>query len=141
MGHSVCPRSLASFYIVTYYIELVKTSWTYSTLYSIVFQYFFRTIILHLFKKLHWTATMVLKLDGKSEIGAHHVRSNLCYLICLRHLIRSRAVTDLFSPKRSIFLHACATRSELPSNISSLKVVKLLFRSISSVWSSKKDFF
>ena len=29
---------------------------------------------------------MVLTLDGNSEIGAH-VRSNLCYLICLRHLI------------------------------------------------------
>ena len=32
-------------------------------------------------------------LDGNSEIGAH-VRSNLCYLICLRRLIRSRAVTN-----------------------------------------------
>ena len=27
---------------------------------------------------------MVLILDGNPEIGAH-VRSNLCYLICLRH--------------------------------------------------------
>ena len=27
------------------------------------------------------------------KIGAH-VKSNLCYLICLRHLIRSRAVTN-----------------------------------------------
>ena len=32
--------------------------------------------------------SMVLKLDGNSEIGAH-----VCYLICLRHLIRSKAVT------------------------------------------------
>ena len=31
--------------------------------------------------------TMVLILDGNPEIGAH-VRSNLCYLICLRHLIK-----------------------------------------------------
>ena len=29
--------------------------------------------------------------DGKSEKGAN-VRSNLCYLICSRHLIRSGAV-------------------------------------------------
>ena len=32
--------------------------------------------------------TMVLILDGNSELGAH-VRSHLCYLICCRHLIRS----------------------------------------------------
>ena len=36
-----------------------------------------------------------------SEIGAH-VGSNLCYLICLRHYIRSRAATNriCFSTKR-----------------------------------------
>ena len=37
---------------------------------------------------------MVLNLDGNSEIGAH-VRSNVCYLICLRHVIRSKAVTNV----------------------------------------------
>ena len=64
------------------------------------------------FKKDH--EPMVLILDGISEMGAH-VRSNLCYFICLRHEIRSRAVTNLsyFSPKRPIFLHACATCFEL----------------------------
>ena len=44
---------------------------------------------------------MVLILDGNLEIGVHcsvHVRSNLCHLICLRHLIRSRAVTNLIFP-------------------------------------------
>ena len=63
--------------------------------------------------------TMVLILDGNSEIVAH-VRSKHCYLICLRHLIRSRTVTNriVFSPKRRIFLHACATCSELPSTLS-----------------------
>ena len=30
-GHTVCPRSSESFNIVTYYIKLVTTSWTYST--------------------------------------------------------------------------------------------------------------
>ena len=34
--------------------------------------------------------TMVLILDGSSEIGAQE-RSKICYLICLRHLIRSRS--------------------------------------------------
>ena len=33
--------------------------------------------------------TMVLRLYGNSQISAH-ARSNHCYLICLRHLIRSR---------------------------------------------------
>ena len=36
--------------------------------------------------------TMVLILDGDSEIEAH-VRLPLCYLICLRHLIRSGGAT------------------------------------------------
>ena len=44
---------------------------------------------------------MVLILDDNSEIGAQ-VMSNLCYLICLRHFIRS----DIFSPKRLI-LYVC----------------------------------
>ena len=51
---------------------------------------------------------MVLILDGNSELGAQ-VRSNLCYLICLRHLLWSGAVTkrifflqkDLFSFMRA----------------------------------------
>ena len=38
---------------------------------------------------------MVTTLDGNSEIGAH-VRRNLCYLICARHLICSKAVTRRF---------------------------------------------
>ena len=60
---------------------------------------------------------MVRLLDGDSEKG-EHVRSNLCYLICLRHLIGLRAVTN------RIFIfpifHACVICSELPSNISSI---------------------
>ena len=63
---------------------------------------------------------MVLIIDGNAEIGAQ-VGSNLCYLICLKHLIISRAVTNrIFSPKRTIFLHACPTCSELPSYIGSV---------------------
>ena len=58
---------------------------------------------------------MVLILDITSEMNAH-VRSNLCYFICFRHLIRSGAVTN-----RIFFLfHACATCSELPSDISTM---------------------
>ena len=38
---------------------------------------------------------MVLELDGHLEIGAH-VRSNLCYVACLSHLIRSQAVPNPF---------------------------------------------
>ena len=47
--------------------------------------------------------TMLLILDGNSEIGTH-VTSNLCYLACLKYLIRSRAATKRnFFPKRHIF--------------------------------------
>ena len=34
-----------------------------------------------------YSGVMVLIIYGNSEIGAH-VRSNLCYLICLRHSFR-----------------------------------------------------
>ena len=63
---------------------------------------------------------MVLILYGKQQIGAQ-VRSNLCYLTCLRYLIRSRNVTNpnLFFRKRPIFLHVCTTYSKVPCNISS----------------------
>ena len=63
---------------------------------------------------------VVLILDGNSEIGGQ-VRSNLCYLICLRHLIRSEQshIGFLFR-KKDTDLHDCAACSELPSNISSM---------------------
>ena len=60
---------------------------------------------------------MVLIFDGNSDIGSH-VRSNFCYLICIMHFVRSSAVTNRILQKIPIFLHACATCSELPSNIS-----------------------
>ena len=42
----------------------------------------------------------------------------LCYLICLRHLIKSSAITNrFFSPKTPIFLYPCSTCSESPSNM------------------------
>ena len=64
-------------------------------------------------------------LNGNSEIGAH-VRSSLCYLIGLRLVIRPKAVTNRFflSSNRTIFLHACATCSELPSKKSTLRKCK-----------------
>ena len=56
---------------------------------------------------------MKLILDGDLEIGAH-VRSNLYYLFCLRHSIRSSSATNqIFSLRKDIFsLYACATISE-----------------------------
>ena len=53
----------------------------------------------HYLTKVFSGGHIELILDGNSEIGAH-VRSILCYLIYLRHLIRSRKVTH------RIFLHA-----------------------------------
>ena len=63
---------------------------------------------------------LVLISDGNSEIGAR-VRSNIYYLICLSNLLGSRTVKNpIFSPKRPIYLHTCATSSELPSVMSSM---------------------
>ena len=51
-----------------------------------------KPVLARILSQVHslYIVSMVLILDGNSEIGAH-VRSNLCYFICLRHLIRSRA--------------------------------------------------
>ena len=53
--------------------------------------------------------------DGNSEIGAHK-RSNLCYLICFKYLIRSRAGTNrIFKSENTFF------PSEFwPSNMSTM---------------------
>ena len=50
---------------------------------------------------------MVLILDCKSEIGAH-IRSNPCYLICLRQLIRSRAGENPILFRKDQFSLMCA---------------------------------
>jgi len=60
---------------------------------------------------------MVLILDGNSEMGAH-VRSNLCYLISFRHLIRLREY--VFIRKGFFFVHTCTVCSEFPSNFSTM---------------------
>ena len=45
--------------------------------------------------------SQVLMLDGNSELVAY-VNRNICYLICLRHLIRSREVTNgIFSSEKT----------------------------------------
>ena len=63
---------------------------------------------------------MVLVSDDSSVIGSL-VGSNLCYFICLSHLIRSRVVTNriLFS-EIPVILHAGAKCSELQSIIGSM---------------------
>ena len=58
------------------------------------------------------TQLMVLILDGNVEIGAL-VSSNLCYLIWVRNLIRSRGVTNQF-----VFL-----RKDASKKITSYKVI------------------
>ena len=64
---------------------------------------------------------MVHILDGKSVVCAHG-RSNLCYLISLRHSIRTKAVTNriFLAPKKPIYHNACATCSALPCDISTM---------------------
>ena len=45
---------------------------------------------------------MVHILDGNSEIDAH-VRSNLCNCMCVRHLIRSRAIKKSSCARNMIY--------------------------------------
>ena len=45
---------------------------------------------------------MVLIFDCNSEVGAH-VRSNLCILICLMHLIKLRDVTNRICLGKDLF--------------------------------------
>ena len=74
---------------------------------------------LFLFFLYYTVESMVLIVDGNSEIDAH-VGSNLCYLICLRHSIRSKAVTNRIFLFEKTYFHACAACIELPSNISTM---------------------
>ena len=76
---------------------------------------------------------MIFILYGYSEIGAH-VGSNLCYLIGLRHLIRTRAVTNqFFSPEKRIlsFCNAApdpvmkSVKNQIRILILSLKTIRI----------------
>ena len=64
---------------------------------------------------------MALILESNSDIGAH-ISSNLCYLIWLRHSIKSMAVTNRMCFSENAYFHSSATCSELPSNISTMNV-------------------
>ena len=62
---------------------------------------------------------MVLKLDGNSKVSVQ-VSNKIHFFYLKNHLIISIAVTSqiFFTSKKTLgFLHACATISELPSNI------------------------
>ena len=80
---------------------------------------------------------MALISDGNFEIGAHVV-ANLCSLISLRHL---RDVTNrmFFSPKRPTFLHACATCSEIPSDITTKPFLEYLLPIESALYEKMKE--
>ena len=66
--------------------------------------------------------TILHILDGKSKIGAI-VLSNLCYLMWWRHLIRSRAVTNIIFllQKRHILLYTGELCFELPYHVSTME--------------------
>ena len=88
----VCPLPAFSFYL---WVEVFSTFWMFEILSN-------KACLSHGIYVWWW-----------------HVGRNPCYLICLRHSISSRAV-GFFSPKSPIFLHACATFSELPSNTTTM---------------------
>ena len=73
---------------------------------------------------------MVLILDGNSEKDVH-VKSNLCYLNCLRHWLRWRAVTNqIFFSDKPIFLYASETCSELLSNVDTKRQTEISFQAV-----------
>ena len=55
------------------------------------------------------TCIMVVILHDNSEIGAH-VRNHFCYLICLRHSIRSRAVKNYIFFSKTTFSYMSVHR-------------------------------
>ena len=70
---------------------------------------------------------MVHTLDGITTEMYMQIRNNICNSIWLRHFVTSRAATNgIFTPKRPVFLHACAI-CKLPYNISTmgLKVFRI----------------
>ena len=67
--------------------------------------------------------SMLLILYGSNSDICGHLSSNLCYLIYLRHFIRSREVTNrIVTPKILPLIHAWVACSELQSNISTVRV-------------------
>ena len=67
-------------------------------------------------KSLRCISSMVLVLDGNSEIIGAQEYSHIGYLICLKHFLRSRAVINTIS----LLGKTCATCSDLPSNNSTM---------------------
>ena len=73
--------------------------------------------------EINYYCGIEMKRSGKSlgKWERKYKINNLCYLICLRHLIWSRVVANrIFSLKIPISPHACVTLSELQSNISNM---------------------
>ena len=101
--YTKCPWSLIQFYIACCYIRMDRTSLTYSTPISPRPDQQQSRLQKHKTSALCWWTvfcktsdtiqSMVPIWDGSSEIGAH-VSNNICYLICVSHLIRSWAVNN-----------------------------------------------
>ena len=92
---------------------------------------------------LFWVSTGIAlkfdKFDGTSKVGAN-VRCNLCYLICLRHLMRARVVTNqTFSPNKPTFLHAFSTCSDLPYDISTMVIMIFAICKFRDFWQNITD--
>ena len=123
-AHCITKKSWPTLYCKLLYITCVKAYWIYSTVetayQSIHHERSADTEFGNGFpcpaticKIEAISRTVVLMLDDNSEKGAHF-RRNFCYLISLRYLIRSRAITKIrysFSEKahfplcmRKIFL-------------------------------------
>ena len=64
-----------------------------------------------------YICSMVVTLDGNSEIGKREVAISVIWSVSGIWLDRERQQIAIFPQKIPIFLHACATCSDLPSTI------------------------
>ena len=100
-----CPFPCMNFSFVHIFFSFTYISLLKLSTHNIYYIFILNLDIVDFFYKL----LNVIKLDVNLIIGAQG-RINICYLICLRHLIRSRAVTNriFFIRKRPILLDAYA---------------------------------
>ena len=78
---------------------------------------------------------MILILDGNSLRGAH-VRRNICYSTCTRHLITSRAVTNrvFFNVERIFKIFFARNKRLLESWNPIFCLLNIVFPKFSFVW-------
>ena len=117
MLSTVCPRRSYLYHIVSYYIEWVTTSWTYSNLIYPAPLFLKPLHGISILAKPYLTH-MVLISDFNSEYNAQALRK--MGLFRHKNLIFSCSRSNQMIKWHQMFHHMCAHISELPSNLSNM---------------------